>query len=177
MAHLVPFEGVMPTVAPDVFLAPSAVLIGDVRVGAGASIWFGAVLRADLDHIQVGEHTSIQDNVVLHCSHDCPTIIGRCATIGHGAVLEGCRIGDGALVGMNAVVLTYADVGEGALVAAGSVVAEHAVIPRDSLAAGVPAVVKRPLTAEGRELVASGAAEYRSLVSRHRAAYADDAAA
>src|SRR5918912_3901449 len=108
MATLVELDGVRPTIGRDVWLAPTAVLIGDVRVGDRASVWFGAVLRGDLSRIEVGEETSIQDNAVLHCAIDLPTVVGSRVTIGHGALLEGCTVEDGAVVGMGSIVLQRA---------------------------------------------------------------------
>jgi carbonic anhydrase/acetyltransferase-like protein (isoleucine patch superfamily) len=168
MATFIAYEGRMPTVAPDAFIAPTAVLIGDVRVGVGASIWFGAVLRADISHIEVGSQASIQDNVVIHCARDLPTTVGARATIGHGAILEGCVIEDGALVGMGAVVLHHARVGAGAMVAAGAVVAERVIVEPGMLVAGVPAVAKKPLGAAAREMTEVAAAEYQKLVAGYR---------
>lgn len=146
MAYLVEFRGVSPTVGDDVFLAPTAVLIGDVRVGARANIWFGAVLRADNTYIEIGEESSIQDNAVLHCAEGLPTIVGNGVTIGHGALLEGCVVEDGALVGMGAIVLQRAVVGAGSMIAAGAVVGERQEIGPGMLAAGVPSSEKRELS-------------------------------
>ena len=130
MATLIEIDGVSPTIGRDVFLAPTAVLTGDVRVGDRASIWFGAVLRGDLSHIEIGEETSIQDGAVVHCERDNPTIVGRRATVGHNALLEGCVVEDGALVGMGAIVLHEARVGAGAIVAAGAVVPDRGQVAR-----------------------------------------------
>ena len=102
MAHLIELDGVRPTIGEDVFLAPTAVLIGNVHVGARSSVWFGAVLRGDLSRIEIGERCSIQDTAVIHCAIDLPTIIGDAVTVGHGALLEGCTIEDGAVIGMGA---------------------------------------------------------------------------
>ena len=124
MALLLELDGVAPTIGAEVFLAPTAVLAGDVRVGDRASVWFGAVLRGDASWIEIGPESSVQDNAVIHCAEGLPTVVGARVTVGHGALLEGCVIEDGALVGMGAIVLQRARVGSGALVAAGSVVAE-----------------------------------------------------
>ena len=123
---ILPFAGVTPRVAPDAFVAPTAVLIGNVTVGAEASIWFGAVLRGDHPEngIVVGAETSVQDNCVLHVGGWQPTIVGARCTIGHGATLESCTVGDGCVVGMGAVILQNAEIGPGSLVAAGAVVLE-----------------------------------------------------
>jgi carbonic anhydrase/acetyltransferase-like protein (isoleucine patch superfamily) len=151
MATLVELDGVAPTIGDDVWLAPTAVLIGDVRVGDRANIWYGTVLRGDFSHIEIGEESSVQDNAVVHCGIDLPTIIGRGVTLGHGALVEGCVIEDHALIGMGAIVLHHAHVGEGAMLAAGAVLAERATAPAGMLTAGVPARPKKPMSgAAGR---------------------------
>jgi carbonic anhydrase/acetyltransferase-like protein (isoleucine patch superfamily) len=150
-----------------VFVAPNATLIGDVRLGTDASVWFGAVLRGDFDRIVVGEGSCVQDNAVVHAAEGVPTLIGANVTVGHAALLEGCVIEDGALIGMGAVVLQRARVGAGALVAAGSVVREGQEIPAGVVAAGVPAVVKKRVDGSSRRWVESGAVEYRKLRRRY----------
>jgi len=124
MAQIYSFAGITPRIDPTAFIAPTAVLIGNVEVGLGASVWFGAVLRGDNPDqvIRVGARTSIQDNCVLHISERGPTIVGEDATIGHGAIFESCTIGRGALVGMNSVILHEAEIGEYAVVGARSVI-------------------------------------------------------
>src|SRR3954468_13507083 len=102
MATVVELDGVAPTIGRDVFLAPTAVLVGDVRIGDRATVWCGAVLRGDFSHVEVGAESSVQDNAVLHCATDLPTVVGARVTVGHGALLEGCVVEDGALVGMGA---------------------------------------------------------------------------
>src|SRR5690606_10400100 len=136
----------------------TATLIGNVRVEAEASVWFGAVLRGDdsARQIRIGPRTSVQDNCVIHVSAEGPKVIGPDVTIGHGAVLESCVVGRGALIGMNAVILQRATIGEGALVAAGSVVSAGATIPPRHLAAGAPARVKREMTGDRFEWISRG---------------------
>jgi carbonic anhydrase/acetyltransferase-like protein (isoleucine patch superfamily) len=128
------------------FIAPNATLLGDVRLGAGASVWYGCVLRADLAPIIVGDSTNIQDLTVVHVDTGRPCLIGASVTVGHRAVIHAATIEDGALIGIGAIVLSGAFVGEGALVGAGAVVTESAVVPAGHLALGVPARVVRPLT-------------------------------
>ncbi len=163
MAHILAFEEKEPQVAPDAFVAPTAVLIGDVVVEEGASVWFGAVLRGDFNRIVVGAGTSVQDNSVVHTNEDLPTIIGSNVTVGHLSLLEGCEIEDGALVGMGSIVLNRARVGRRAMLAAGSVVREGDEIPPEVLAAGVPAKVKKSLGGSSSEWVEVAAREYQSL--------------
>src|SRR5580700_5473999 len=119
---IITYRGKTPKIHPSAFVAPTAVLIGDVEVGEESSVWFGAILRGDNGPIRVGARSSIQDNSVLHVSHDCETVVGNDVTIGHSVTLEDCRIEDWALVGSNAVVLNGAVVGRKSLIGAGSVV-------------------------------------------------------
>ncbi len=164
MALIVTVRGWTPQVHPTAWIAPNAVLIGNVVVEERASVWFGAVLRGDQNLIRVGARTSVQDNAVLHCNEENATVLGADATIGHGAALEGCVIGDRAMIGMNATVLDSARVGEGALLAAGAVVKERDEIPAWTLAAGVPAVARRKLEGAALETVRSAAAHYQKLM-------------
>jgi carbonic anhydrase/acetyltransferase-like protein (isoleucine patch superfamily) len=164
---IIEFDGKTPRVADDVFIAPTAVLIGDVTVEAGASIWFGAVLRGDNAAIVIGAGSNVQDNCVIHCADELPTIVGSNVTVGHMAMLEGCTIGDGSLIGMGAIVLQRAKVGANALVAAGAVVGEGMEIPDGVLAAGVPAKVKKELAGNSHRWVESAAREYQSKRLRY----------
>ena len=167
MATVIELDGVAPRIAADAYVAPTAVLIGDVVVEAAASIWFGAVLRGDNSQIRVGAGSCVQDNCVIHCARDLPTLIGENVTVGHMAMLEGCVIGDGSLVGMGAIVLQRAKVGANALVAAGAVVSEGMEIPDGVLAAGVPAKVKKELEGASRRWVETAAIEYQSQRLRY----------
>src|SRR5258708_31904251 len=137
------FNGKRPTVHPDAYVAPTAVLIGDVRIGAGASVWFGAVLRGDESHIEVGEGSNVQDGCVVHCSEGLPTIIGREASLCHRACIEGCIVEDGALVGTGAIMLHHSRVGAGAVLAAGSVLLDGQEVPAGKLAAAPAAADKK----------------------------------
>jgi carbonic anhydrase/acetyltransferase-like protein (isoleucine patch superfamily) len=142
------YRGKRPRIARSAFVAPNAVLIGDVEVGPESSIWFGAVLRGDNGPIRVGARTSVQDNAVVHVSERGGTFIGDDVTIGHCAVMEDCTIERHALIGSNATLLNGCIIGEGSLIAAGSVVGEKASIPSRVVAAGAPAKVKKPLEGE-----------------------------
>jgi carbonic anhydrase/acetyltransferase-like protein (isoleucine patch superfamily) len=169
---IIEYNGKCPQIAEDAFIAPTAVIAGDVIIKSGANIWFGAVLRGDENQIVIGERSSIQDNVVIHVSAENPAIVGPDVTIGHAVVLEACRIEAGALVGMNATVLDGAVVGERALIAAGSVVREKQVVPPDMLAAGVPAQIKGPMSAAAREHAATATEVYQELARNYRKALA-----
>jgi carbonic anhydrase/acetyltransferase-like protein (isoleucine patch superfamily) len=167
MATVIELDGVSPRIADDAYVAPTAVLIGDVVVEAAASIWFGAVLRGDNSQIRVGAGSCVQDNCVIHCAKDLPTIIGSNVTVGHMAMLEGCEIGDGALIGMGAIVLQRARVGVRSMIAAGAVVGEGVEIPPGVLAAGVPAAVKKELAGSSQRWVESAAIQYQSQRLRY----------
>jgi carbonic anhydrase/acetyltransferase-like protein (isoleucine patch superfamily) len=155
-----PFEGRTPEVHPTAWIAANAALIGRVRIHADASVWFGAVLRGDIDEIVLGAGSNFQDNVVVHTELGSPAIVGEGVSVGHGAVVHGCVIEDGCLIGMNATVLTGAVVGRDSLVAAGSVVLEGATIPPRSLVAGVPGKVRRELSDEEIAAMHGNAARY-----------------
>ena len=161
MATLIELDGISPTIGEDVFLAPTAVLVGDVRVGDRANIWFGAVLRGDSSHIEIGRESSIQDNVVIHCADDLPTVVGARVTVGHGALLEGCVIEDEALVGMGAVVLQRARVEARAMLAAGAVLPERATARAGVLSAGLPAREKKELSGSALTWTRIAADEYQ----------------
>ena len=148
MAHLIPFDGHHPQIDDAAWLAPTATAIGKVRVAADANVWFGAVLRGDIDEIVLGERSNLQDNAVIHTESGNPTIVGADVSIGHGAIVHGCIVEDGCLIGMNATVLNGAVIGANSLVAAGALVLEGTVIPPRSLVAGVPGKVRRELTDE-----------------------------
>lgn len=170
MARIVSFGGRRPRIAGSAFVAPTAVVIGDVEVGEGASLWFGAVLRGDHpEHgIRVGARVNVQDNAVIHTSDQGPTVLDDEVTVGHGAIMESCRIGRRTVVGMGASVLQRADVGEGCVIAAGAVVKEGAVIPPRSLVAGVPGRV-RPLGAGAAGWTERSSGHYVELSRRYLA--------
>jgi carbonic anhydrase/acetyltransferase-like protein (isoleucine patch superfamily) len=150
----------VPEVHPSAWVAPGAVLIGKVKVDAGATIWFGAVLRGDNEPIVIGEGTSIQENCVLHTDPDCPLTVGPGCTIGHLAMLHGCTIGRGTLVGMAATVLNRTVVGEGCLIGAMALIPEDRTIPDASLVMGAPGKVVKDVTDAQRARMAEGALRY-----------------
>jgi len=154
---------------PDAFIAPTATVIGDVHIAAGANIWFGAVLRGDVDRIFIGEGSSVQDNCVIHCDPGFPALIGKQVVIGHGAVVHGCVVEDGALIGIHATVLSGARIGAGAMIAAGALVPPRAVVPPRTLYKGVPARFARPV--REREVVAilENARRYQERGRRYKA--------
>jgi len=170
VATIVELDGVAPTIGEGVFLAPTAVLIGDVRLGDRCNIWFGTVLRGDArnSHIEIGAGCSIQDNAVIHCADDLPTVIGADVVVGHGAMLEGCTVEDRALIGMGSIILQHATVGTGAMLAAGTVAPERSEIRARVLAAGVPArTIKKELDGSALAWTESAAAHYQELRERY----------
>ena len=161
-------DGRVPRVAETAWVAAGAVLAGDVTMLDGASVWYNAVVRAEHEPIVIGAGSNLQDTVACHVDHGFPLTIGSGVSVGHGAVLHGCTIGDDVLVGMSATVMNGAVVGAGSLLAAGTVVLEGALIPPGSLVAGVPGKVRRELTAEERAGIRANADAYRDHVVEHR---------
>lgn len=153
---------------PTSFIHDTAVVIGNVHLGARSSVWPTAVIRADCDRIELGDDSNLQDGAVLHCDEGIPCIIGKRVTIGHRAIVHGALVQDDALIGMGAIVLNKAVVGRGSLIGAGALVPEGTVIPPDSLVLGVPGKVVRMLKAEERERMASGHVSYVGMRERHR---------
>ena len=153
-------DGVRPRVHADAYVAPTATLIGDVEVGEGASIWFGAVVRGDESRISIGPGSNVQDNAVIHCAAGLPTVVGAGATIGHRACIEGCVVEDQALVGTGAIMLQRSRLGRGALLAAGAVLSEGQEVAPGQLAAGVPATVRKAVSGSSARWVADAARHY-----------------
>lgn len=162
--------GHSPELHPDSWVAPNATVVGQVVLAAGASAWYGAILRAESEPIEIGAGTNIQDGVTIHVDPGFPAHIGAGVSVGHNAVLHGCTIEDDSLVGMGAVVLNGAIVGSGSLIAAGAVVPQGAVIPPGSMVAGVPGKVRRELSADEMEGIRTNAVLYQKLVDVHRQA-------
>ena len=161
------FNGKHPRIGENVFIAPTAVVIGDVEIGDGASIWYGAVLRGDMDLIKVGGNTSIQDNCTLHTDYGHPVRIGSGVTVGHNVVVHGSTIEDHCLIGLGALILTGALIRTGSLVAAGAVLREGQEVGPDSLVAGIPARVKRALTEAERNGIQRATEVYLDLAKAH----------
>ncbi len=165
---VLPFQGVTPTIAASAWLAPGAVVIGDVTLAEDVSIWYGCILRADVNRIRVGARSNIQDGSVLHVTRNrYATEVGEDVTVGHRAVVHGCRVGDGALIGIGAIVLDGAEVGEGALIGAGAVVTPGTRIPAGSLALGTPARVVRELDPDELSTQRSRTLLYVDLARQH----------
>jgi carbonic anhydrase/acetyltransferase-like protein (isoleucine patch superfamily) len=152
--------GRIPRIAASVYVAPSADIIGSVDLGENSSVWFQCVLRGDIEPIHVGANSNIQDGSVVHTMRGAPVVVGDWVTVGHRVVLHGCTVEDHCLIGMGAVLLNHVHVGEGSIVAAGSLVAEKTVIPPGSVYMGVPARLRRKVTADDQAFVRKHAANY-----------------
>lgn len=166
---VIEYHGKKPKIAADAYIAPTAVVIGDVIIKEGANIWFGAVVRGDVGQIEIGPRASIQDNSVVHVNRRHNTVVKADVVVGHAVVIEGCVIEEGALIGMNATVLSGSQVGAGAIIGAGSVVRENQIIPPATLAAGVPAKVKGPVSDTAREHAAQASKSYQQVSKRYQA--------
>lgn len=166
--HIVPFAGSTPDIHPTAWVAPTAAVIGRVRIGAQTGVFYGAVARGDSSTISIGSGSNLQDGVVVHADPDFPATIGSGVSVGHAAVLHGCTVEDDCLIGMGAIVLNGAVIGAGSMVAAGAVVLEGTRVPPGSLVAGVPGKVRRELTAEEREGLLHNATHYVELTAGHR---------
>jgi carbonic anhydrase/acetyltransferase-like protein (isoleucine patch superfamily) len=158
-----------PRLHESVFAVESAVVVGDVEIGADSSLWFGAVVRGDVNSIRIGARTNLQDYAVVHVTGRAPTVLGDDVTVGHRATLHGCTVGDRCLVGIGAIVLDGAVIGEESVVAAGALVPPGMVVPPRSLAIGAPARVRRPLASAEVEGLAASAMRYVGYARRYRA--------
>ena len=162
------YRGKSPRIAADAFIAPDAVLIGDVTVRAGASVWFGTVLRGDMDRIEIGERSNVQDNSTIHTDENEPTVIGPDVTIGHMALVHSAQVANNVLIGQAAVLVGRNTVGAGTIVGAGAVLAEGFSAPARSLVLGVPAKVIREVRAEDERWTVGAAAHYVELAAWYR---------
>lgn len=157
----------IPKIAENVYIAPGARISGDVRIGENSSVFFNAVIRGDTDAISIGGFTNIQDNCVLHSSKGFPISIGDGVTVGHGAIVHGCTIGDSVLIGMGSIIMNGAEIGEHSVIAAGSIVTEGKKIEPYSLVMGAPGKVVRTLTEEKAAAVEMAAKGYDRLRQLH----------
>jgi len=162
-------DGIVPEIAEDSWVAPDANVIGRVVLEPGASVWFGCTLRGDNEEIRIGAGSNVQENCVMHTDPGCPLVIGANCTIGHKAMLHGCTIGAGSLIGMGATILNGAVIGEGCLIGAGALVTEGKEIPDGSLVMGTPGKVVRMLDDNARAALLESARRYRENAARFRA--------
>lgn len=171
---LIQFAGMMPAVPESCFVAGSAELIGDITLGESVNIWYGTVIRGDINTIVIGDNTNIQDGSVIHV--DTPSDkegsgsvkIGRNVTVGHKALIHACKIGDNCLIGMGAIILSGAEIGDGCILGAGAVVRENEIIPPGSLVVGLPAKVKGQVSGEWHQKILASANKYVELGQKHK---------
>lgn len=162
------FEDKTPTIPENAYIAPGSTVIGDVRLGENVSLWFQSVLRADINYIEIGAQTNIQDACLLHVTQVHPLVVGARVTVGHGVILHGCNIGDDCLIAMGAIILDGAVVESGCLVGAGALVPPGMLVPQGSLVLGSPAKVVRPVRPEDKERIAKGWQNYIDYAERFR---------
>lgn len=165
---LIPYKGKMPKLAEDVFVAEGAMVIGDVTIGPGSSVWYNTVIRGDVEPVTIGRDCNIQDNTTVHVGVGHPTVLGDRVSVGHNAVIHGCTVENDALIAIHASVLTGATIGEGSMVGAGAVVGENRSIPPRSLALGIPAKPVRELTETDRARMALTNTRYLAIGQDHR---------
>ena len=161
-----------PQIHPSTFVAPNATILGNVMIGKESGIFFGAVIRSESSPITIGDRTNIQDNCILHIDEEFPLVVGKDCTIGHGAILHGCTIGDNTLVGMGAVVLNGAVIGRDCIVGAGALVPQGAVIPDGTMVLGMPAKVRRAVTEEEKAANTDSARRYKEEAAHYIAYFA-----
>ena len=164
------YQDKKPKIAQDVFLAETAVVVGDVTLERGVNIWYSAVLRGDEGSIEIGENTNVQDNATVHAAESFPVKLGKNITVGHNAIVHGCTIGDGTMIGMGSCILNGAVIGKGCLIGAGALVKEGQVIPDGSLCVGVPAKVLKNLDEAAKEKILANAASYTHLAKEYEEA-------
>ncbi len=166
---LKPYQGKTPKIHPTAWIAENAVIIGDVEIGAHSSVWYNCVIRGDTNYIRIGDETNIQDGTIVHVETDGgPCLIGNRITIGHAAVVHGCTVKDGALIGIGAKILSYAEIGEEALIAAGALVREKTIVPARIIMAGVPAQEKGTISDSFLERMREGTKHYVDLAREYR---------
>ncbi|HHZ13212.1 MAG: gamma carbonic anhydrase family protein [Caldicoprobacterales bacterium] len=165
---IIEYNGHRPNIHESCFVAENATLIGQVTLRKNVNIWYGAVLRGDDHYISIGENTNIQDNCVIHIDHDLPTIIGDFVTVGHGAIVHACKVGNNVLIGMGAIVLNGAEIGDNVIIAAGSLVPPGKKIPSNTLVMGSPAKVTRELTEKDISDIRDSAIYYAELANKYR---------
>jgi carbonic anhydrase/acetyltransferase-like protein (isoleucine patch superfamily) len=166
-------NGIAPRIAPDVFIAPGAVVVGDVEIGPGSSVWFNATIRGDVAPVRIGARSNVQEGAVLHVDRDCPCVVGDDVTIGHRAIVHGTTVGNGVTVGMGSILLSRSRIGDRAIVAAGAVVAEGAEVAAGALVMGIPAREKRILEEERQLASVASAAGYVANAARFKETLAD----
>lgn len=168
-AIILPYEGKRPRIAESAFIAPGAVITGDVEIGEDVSIWFNATIRGDVAPVRIGAGSNVQDGTVIHVDAGAPCLVGERVTVGHGAILHGTTIGDGVTIGMGAIVLSWSRIGEGAIIAAGAVVSERTEIAAGVVAVGIPARERGPISEERRAVLDAAPERYVGYARRYQA--------
>ncbi len=167
MSHILPYKSVEPKIDPSAFIAPNASVVGDVTIGEGSSVWFGTVLRGDIQRIEVGKFTNIQDNATIHVMGDHPTIIGDYVTVGHNAIVHCGKIGNNCLIGMGSIILGYTEIGDNCVIGAGTMITQHKKIPANSLVYGSPARIIRSLRDDEIEALRESASRYHLIAQEY----------
>ena len=157
-----------PKIHEEALVLSGAVVVGEVTLEKDVSVWYHAAIRGDLAPIEIGEGSNVQEGAVIHVDHDFPVLVGKQVTVGHGAILHGCEIGDCVLIGMGAIILNGAKIGKNSIIGAGALVTQNTVIPENSLVLGSPAKVKRSVTSEEIEASLHNAKEYRDLIPTYK---------
>lgn len=169
-AVILPYEGSWPQIADSAYIAPTAVVIGNVTVGEEASVWYNATVRGDIAPITIGDRSNVQDNTVVHVNMDSPVVIGRDVTIGHSAIIHGTTIGDYSMIGMGSIIMSYSRIGSHVVVAAGALVTERTVVEDGSVMVGVPAKPRTALDEAAQQHLDGIAGPYLTVAGRHAAA-------
>jgi carbonic anhydrase/acetyltransferase-like protein (isoleucine patch superfamily) len=169
-AVILPYDGSWPQIAESAFIAPTAVVIGNVTIGEEASVWYHATVRGDIAPIVIGDRSNVQDNAVVHVNMDAPVEIGNDVTIGHSAIIHGTTIGDFSMIGMGSIVMSYSRIGSHCVVAAGALVTERAIVEDGSVMVGVPAKPRTPLDEAAQVHLDGIAGRYLKVAAKHRMA-------
>lgn len=167
---IIPYEGHEPNIHETCYISSNATIIGKAILEKNVNIWYGTVVRADDNYVTIGENTNIQDNSTIHISSEYETRIGKDVTVGHGAIVHACTVGNNVLVGMGAIILNGAKIGDNVIIGAGSLIAPGKEIPSNTLVMGSPAKVVRQLTQEDIERIRKSAQDYINLANKHKRA-------
>lgn len=163
-----PFQGLVPNIDEDAWVAEDAMVVGSVKIGQASSVWFKSVIRSEKAEIVIGNHTNIQDNSVLHTDLGYHLIIGDRVTVGHQCIVHGCTIGDDTLIGMGAIIMNGATIGDYCIIGAGALISEHMVIPNGSVAVGIPAKIIKATTEEQKAFIQQNAEHYAELAKAYK---------
>ena len=167
MGHILSLDGKKPELGENVYIAPNAAVVGDVKIGDNTSIWFGAAVRGDINRVEIGSGCNIQDNATIHTMWDTPTVIGDHVTVGHNAVVHCTKIGNNSLIGMGSVVMGYTEIGENCIIGANSFIQQYKKIPANSMVYGNPAKLIRPLNEDEIEALQKSSDAYKELAKTY----------